>query len=79
MSEPRECECRQPDCFRCELAGTREWLAAHGLYVVTAADKAVLDAMAATVESALRRTIRLRTGQTQAAAKAELARREAAK
>lgn len=41
MSEAkRECECREPDCFACELAGTREWLAAHGLHVVTAASPA---------------------------------------
>jgi hypothetical protein len=37
-SDARDCECRQPDCFKCELAGTREWLAAQGLHIVTAVE-----------------------------------------
>lgn len=31
---PRECTCRQPDCWACELEGIRQQLAAYGLRVV---------------------------------------------
>lgn len=47
MSEntERACQCRQPDCHACELAGIKGWLEAQGLHIVTAKQKAVLDAM----------------------------------
>ncbi len=76
-SDERTCECRKPDCHACELAGVKGWLAAQGLHVVTAADKAVLEAMAESridVDGWFIDSI-----TEQAAGLAELARREANK
>jgi hypothetical protein len=41
---PRECGCRQPDCFACEIASLRAWLLLHGLHIVSAAERAILKA-----------------------------------
>lgn len=71
----RTCECRQPDCHACELAGVKGWLEAQGLHVVTAADKAVLKAGNLVLDSSLRRIADENGGCLADWARAELARR----
>jgi LAS superfamily LD-carboxypeptidase LdcB len=81
--ETRACECRQPDCFACELAGTKEWLAEHGLAIVRAEDARVLKAMAKVPKKILVNSL-VASGYPSSAsdnevAEAELARRAAKK
>ncbi len=78
----RACQCRQPDCFTCELEGTRGWLAAQGLHIVTAGDKAVLEACDAMPMQSLLETeldSEITPDWYLALARAELSRREKAK
>ena len=66
----------------CGLDQVREHLAEHGLHVVSAAEKAVLDAMTRVPGPVLRSTLRsnlAKCDESDAVARAELARREAAK
>ena len=74
------CLIDEGDEFHVSLSSLRDELALHGLHVVTAAEKAVLDAMAKVPRGYIESWIRASAAPTcQAALHAELARREAAK
>lgn len=65
------------EAFRISVADLRALLSAHGLYIVTEADKRVLEAMADVDEETLTNTLESKytTLENKAVAAAELARR----